>query len=245
MNATEEQTVLRLRALAEAAAPATNAPGNLAQQVLAQDARPRILRVKPALIAFAALATTGVVAATAVIGNGQYREWTQPSGAMAPTVAVSQVVLVEKDLAPQRGDVVLIELDNGQETFEALSRVVGLPGDSVSCPAEPDGTCRAVQVNGLPLRETWLQTPTEPFEKTEVDAGAAFLLGDARDQAVDSRLIGTQRLDSILGVVVARFVEGGRRQALPGAPRHELPEGGQPIDPANPVPPARAGSIAG
>lgn len=241
MNDTEEQTASALRSLAQRAATATTASPGMAQHVLTQRTTTRRRQVQVGVSALGLLTVAGLVAAASLTGNGDYREWTQPSGAMSPTVAVSQTVLVGKGLAPQRGDVVLLEAANGGETFEALSRVIGLPGDIVSCPAEPDGSCKAVIVSGQTLQEPWLQSQTAPFAQVVVPEGRVFLLGDARDQAVDSRVIGPQPVKAVLGVVVARFNDEGQREALPGAPSHELPEGGTPIDPANPVPPARTG----
>lgn len=53
-------------------------------------------------------------------------------------------------------------------------------------------------------------------------------------------MIGAQQLDAVFGVVVARIGEGGRRESLPGSPVRPLPGGEKPVDPANPVPPARS-----
>jgi len=239
VNSTEERTATVLRSLAQRAAPATTASPGLAQLVLTRVASPRRRQAKAGLSALGLLIVAGVAAAASLTGNGDYREWTQPSGAMSPTVAVSQTVLVGKQLAPQRGDVVLLEAANGGETSESLSRVIGLPGDTVSCPAEPDGTCKAVIVSGRALDEPWLRSETAPFAGVLVPQGHAYLLGDARDAASDSRLIGPQSLNAVLGVVVARFDDDGQRQAVPGTPPHALPEADKPIDPADPVPPAR------
>lgn len=235
MNDTEEQTANALRSLALRAAPATTAPPGMAQHVLTQAATPRRRQIQVGLSAVGLLTVAGVVAAASLGGNGDYLQWTQPSGAMSPTVAISQNVLVEKDMTPQRGDVVLLEAANGGQTFEALSRVIGLPGDTVSCPVAPDGACKAVVVSGQTLQETWLRSETAPFNQVAVPEGHVFVLGDARDQARDSRYIGPQPLAAVLGVVVARFNDGGQPEWLPGAPLHEIPEGGTPIDPANPV----------
>lgn len=240
MNSIEEQTAAELRTLARRATPATTAAPGLAQQVLVRAGRPRRRRARVVLGACGGLSVAGLVAAGSLSGNGDYRDWTEPSGAMAPTVAISQTVLVGKNLVPQRGNVVLLRAHNQGESFETLSRVVGLPGDVVSCPAGPDGRCQAVTVSGHRLNEFWLHVATAPFAAVAVPAGHAFLLSDARDNAVDSRSYGPQPLDEVLGVVVARVQENGQREALPGAPPHTLPEGGQPIDPANPVPPARS-----
>lgn len=140
MNDTEDLTASALRTLAQRAATATVAPPGIAQHVLSQTNATRRRRVQIGMSAVGLLTVAGLVAAASLTGNGDYREWTQPSGAMSPTVAVSQTVLVGKGLAPQRGDIVLLEATNGSERFETLSRVIGLPGDIVSCPAEPGST---------------------------------------------------------------------------------------------------------
>lgn len=236
MNATDEQTMVELTQLAAAAGPATKARPDLARQVLDRTTR-RALRPARGLSVLAALGITGALAAGALSDGGDYEQWIQPSGAMRPAVAVGQTVVLGKELVPQPGDVVLVTAASDDKTWESLGRVVGVAGDTVSCPAQPDGTCDAVVVSGQPLHEPWLEVPTEPFPSTTVGPDELFLLGDARDQANDSRFIGPSTLDAVRGVVVARVMPDGSRERLPGAPRRSLPDGTFP-DPADPVPPA-------
>jgi signal peptidase I len=244
MNSTEEQTAAQLRELVKLSAPATRARSSLAQDIVSlarvpQEGRRGLRRrTKVGISALAVAALAGSVAAVTLVGHGGYRKWIQPSAAMSPTVAVRQTVLVGKKLEPARGDVVLLEAVNKGARFEMLSRVVGLPGDTVSCPAEPDGTCKAVVVSGRVLQEPWLASRTAPFAPATVTPGHVFLLGDFREQAVDSRVFGLQRLDAVRGVVVARYNSAGLREPLPGTPPHELPDEYKNIDPAGPVPPA-------
>lgn len=249
MNSTEEQTAQQLRLLVQRAAPTITAHPQLAKQVLARaatvhrpwDPRHMRRRTKVGVSIIVAASLVGAVAAGSLVGRSDYQKWIQPSIAMNPTVKVSQTVLLGKQLTPGRGDVVLLEANDGRGTYELLSRVIGLPGDTVSCPAEADGTCKAVVVSGQARQEPWLTSRTEPFASVSVPANQLFLLGDARDAARDSRFIGPQRLDSVLGVVIARYNAKGEREALPGAPRHELPDEHQNIDPAGPVPPSGVG----
>lgn len=239
MNSTEEATSAELRALVDQAAPATTPPPGLARLVLDRKRRQRRTRVNRAATALGAATVAGILAAASLTGSGDYRDWTQPSGAMEPTVGISQVVTLNKTLAPQRGDVVALKADDGTgRAFEMLSRVIGLPGDTVECPATTDGSCEAVIVSGERLDEPWILAPTAPFPRTAVPEGRVFLLGDARDAARDSRYIGPQRLDAVFGVAVARATGSGPRQRIPGAPVHEIPERGDPVDPADPVPPS-------
>lgn len=251
MNATEQATAERLRALAAAAAPASTASPDLAEQVLARlrtdGTAPgrhgdRPSRRRRLLLAAGAAGLAATLAAAGYAGRGDHREWTQPSAAMAPTVQVGQQVVVGKRIEPARGDVVLVEAKDGPATFETLGRVVGLPGDTVSCPPGPDGLCTAVTVSGEPLREPWITSPTAPFAPVRVPGGSFFFLGDARDAANDSRLLGPQSLDAVLGVVVARVEPDGTLGRLPGTPAHPVPDGQRPVDPADPVPPARTAS---
>ena len=143
---------------------------------------------------------------------------------------------------PRRGDVVLITVRTAGQPFESLSRVVGLPGDVVSCPDVGTGRCEAVVVSGTELIEPWLTSATKPFAPVTVGAGRVFLLGDSRDAANDSRYIGTQRLADVKGAVVARVEPDGTLVRLPGTPHRPLPEGEDTVDPNDVVPPARSTS---
>ena len=240
MNATELRTADDLLALAAAAAPAVTAPAGLAGTVLARAgrgaARRRTVRWR-ALGAGAAIAVAGALAAATLPGRGDHFEWVQPSGAMLPTVGIGQTVLFTKDPQPVRhGDVVLLTYRDG---YDGVSRVVGLPGDTVACPDNGTGGCDAVTINGAALEEAWLDGSTAPFAPAGVGPGEVFVLGDARAAANDSRFVGPQRLSGIKGAAVGRL-EDGRLTRLPGAPSRPLPEGESIVDPADPVPPARS-----
>lgn len=190
-----------------------------------------------------ALALTGALAAAALPERGDYKKYEQPSGATAPTVAAGQQVVLRRDAVPERGDVVLFTVRTAGEAFESLSRVVGLPGDVVSCPEDGAGRCDAVVVSGKELDEPWLTAATEPFGPVTVGAGLVFLLGDSRDAANDSRYVGTQQLADVMGAVVARVEPDGTLVPLPSTPRRPLPEGEDIVDPSDVVPPAPARSV--
>lgn len=239
MNAIEARTADDLLALAATATPAIAARPRLAEEVLAR-ARRRQRRRRLAAVG-AAVAVTGALAASALPGRGDYFEWVQPSGAMVPTVAVGQTVVFEKNAEPLRGDVVLLAYRDGFDGFDAVSRVVGLPGDTVACPDNGTGRCDAVVVNGAPLDEPWLDEPTLPFAPVPVGSGQVFVLGDARANANDSRFVGPQRLSDVKGAAVGRVEDDGTLTRLPGTPDRSAPDGENHVDPADPVPPARVG----
>lgn len=240
MSAIEARTTEDLLALVTAAAPAVRAPEDLAETVLAQVDRDvpgrRTLR-RRGLLAASAVAVTAALAAATLPGRGDHFEWVQPSGAMAPTVAVGQTVVFVKEPGPVlHGDVVLLTYRDG---YDGMSRVVGLPGDTVACPTSSAGGCDAVTVNGTALSEPWVDGPTEPFAEVTVPPGEVFVLGDARAAANDSRFVGPQPLSAIKGAAVGR-VDGGELVRLPGTPSRPAPDGKNIVDPADPVPPATA-----
>lgn len=239
MNILDEQTADELRELVRAAAPAIAASAGIAALVMAQNRRRS--RSRRRLFAGAtALALTGALAAAALPGRGDFKRYEQPSGAMTPTIAVSQQVVLRKDAVPEHGDVVLITVRTADEPFESLSRVIGLPGDVVSCPDNGVGHCDAVVVSGVALDEPWLTSATEPFGPVTVAAGRVFLLGDARDAAYDSRYVGAQSLVDVRGAVVARVEPDGAFTRLPGTPQRALPGDKDIVDPRDVVPPARS-----
>ena len=224
----------QLRELAGRSAPAIVAPDGLAARVLTvRRSRSRWRRGR---------AVVGVVAvgAAALTGHGEYLRHFQPSSAMEPTVGAGQEVVLRRGAVPERGDVVLTLVRSPRESYETLSRVIGLPGEVVACPDDGTGRCAAVEVDGRALVEPYAAV-TEPFAAVRVPAGQAFLMGDDRGVANDSRQLGPQRLSDVRGAVVARVNADGALERLPGTPRRPLPEGSDVVDPAGPVPGSRVG----
>lgn len=232
-----DDTASRLRALATAAAPAVTARPALAGAVLRQ-ATGTSRRRRAIALAGGGLVIVAAVAAATLPGRGAYFTVIQPSENMVPTVEVGDAVVFGKDLIPTRGDVVQAHITHGGVEYDPIQRVVGVSGDTVECPAEVDGTCVGVLVNGAVLAESYLAEPTEPFQAQTVPLGQVFLLGDHRYVAVDSRQIGPTHLDQIIGVAV-RIVRDGEALAVPGAPIRPAPGGSDGVDPAEEVPPAQ------
>ncbi|MGH8776800.1 MAG: signal peptidase I [Jiangellaceae bacterium] len=167
---------------------------------------PRSLRV----LLLVALAALVVVAAYAWIG----RIYTVTTGSMRPTLEPGERVLVSRvgrdDV--RRGDVVVVDVRGtwaragSDDDPTVVKRVVGLPGESVAC-------CDArgrVTVDGEPLDEAYLSPGGvgAPFDMV-VPAGRLWLLGDDRDNSVDSRDHlgapggGSVQVEAVQGRVVA------------------------------------------
>lgn len=112
------------------------------------------------------------------------------SGSMETTLPTHSVFLswhlsyATGDPVPERGDIVLFNSDELGETL--VKRVVGLPGETI--------TFRNGQVliNGTALEETYLPVQGITYPRNEGDSfsvpdGCVFLLGDHRDDSLDSR----------------------------------------------------------
>jgi signal peptidase I len=161
------------------------------------------------------------------------------SGAMQPTLHIGDDVVASAfaywNGTPQRGDVVATHVW-GVDRAIYIKRVVGLPGDRIALshgvvylngmaiarrdlgPAD-DCDCEAeLFEETLPGGRSWRVLDREPdsdldeMPETTVPAGRYFLLGDDRDQSMDSRYpkFGTVARGDIVGRVDGMFVAGGR-----------------------------------
>lgn len=140
-----------------------------------------------------------------------------PSMSMQPLLDVGDRVVVSRlPHHVQRGDVVVFD---GSESFAGddaegmvfVKRVIGLPGDRVSC-CDQSG---ALTVNGERLAEVAYLYPGDSPSDVEFDIvvpeGRLWLMGDHRSQSVDSRDYlgapggGMVPVESVIGPVVARL----------------------------------------
>lgn len=104
---------------------------------------------------------------------------------MLPTLQNNEHLLVYKLGArfapPKRGQIIVFKFP-GDPRKDFVKRVIGLPGDTVEI------TGGKVLVNGEVLREPYiLEEPFNDFPKTQVPPGTVFVLGDNRNNSMDSR----------------------------------------------------------
>ncbi|MGW6222604.1 signal peptidase I [Streptomyces olivaceus] len=145
-----------------------------------------------------------------VWGAVVYRPYTVPTGSMTPTIAAGDRVLAERVSGSdvRRGDVVVFK-DAAWADAPMVKRVVAVGGDTVSC-------CQKgkLQVNGKVIDEPYLPagTPAEisDFQTVTVPEGRLFLLGDERDNSVDS----TAHLTDAAGGTVSRGAVDARVDAV-------------------------------
>jgi signal peptidase I len=145
-----------------------------------------------------------------------------PSESMEPTLFKGDRVLVTKIPYyfgdPKRGDVIVFEdpsptkeQDRGivggffhwlfeglgvqkPENEDFIKRVIGTPGDTVSAAKGK------VIVNGVAIQEPYLKEKTADFPETVVPEGSLFVMGDNRDDSLDSRFgLGFVPIDKVIG----------------------------------------------
>jgi len=177
-----------------------------------------------------AIVLVGALVASTLLRLFLVQVFVIPSRSMEDTLRIGDRVAVQKVQPYDRGDVVVFRddlewLGNPDRTrlawwAEALTfvglmpdesanhlvkRVVGLPGDRVTC----CGTDGRLSVNGVPVDETaylyvdpatnTMVKPSEfPFDVV-VPAGRLFVLGDHRDNSADSRCHLDEAVNGVAG----------------------------------------------
>lgn len=122
---------------------------------------------------------------------------------MNPTLQDGDYLLVSKQAytldEPERGEIIVFPV--GEEKKLYIKRVIGLPGDVITI---KNGQ---VYVNGTANGQDYtLDGYTSGYiDKLVVPDGEVFVLGDNRLNSIDSREIGTQKLDDVKGVAFVRL----------------------------------------
>jgi signal peptidase I len=137
------------------------------------------------LLSVSVLALAGGVITVFTTG----RAFTEPSTSMENTIRPGDVVITAHTTQIHRGDVI-VEHQTVPSPGTYLRRIIGLPGDHVSC-CDDRGR---ITVNRKPLDESYLyagDTPSEVRFKVTVPKEHLWLLGDHRRVSYDSRGLGS------------------------------------------------------
>jgi signal peptidase I len=140
-----------------------------------------------------------------ITGHGLYRV---PSSSMLPSIKPGQVLITRAGYyvtrPPQRGDVVTLFIP-AHEGQIWLQRIIGLPGETIAIDAGK------VMINGRPFEEAYVspENATADYSLSmatrTIPPGHYFMMGDNRDNSMDSRILDLTRREDVTGKVVAIF----------------------------------------
>ena len=128
-----------------------------------------------------------------------------PSGSMLPTLRIGDYLLVNKFVylfrPIRRGDIIVFKFPQ-DETRDFIKRVVGLPGETLEI------RDRQVFIDGKPLHEPYAVYSEPPLLGSPVPyhlgpmvipPGHLFMMGDNRDNSLDSRAWGLLEESKVVG----------------------------------------------
>ena len=113
------------------------------------------------------------------------------------TLTNQDVLLVNKNVEIERGDVVVFDMPYAK----LIKRVIAKEGDEVYCLEGSVYLKKAGENEFTLLVEDYAKDETLNLERTIVKEGSVLVLGDNRSNSQDSRYFGCISLDKINGVV--------------------------------------------
>ena len=112
---------------------------------------------------------------------------------MKPTLEGGEVMILNKNGSIDRFDVIVAQIEKDGQIEDIIKRVIALPGETISC---EDGI---VYVNDKKQEEDYSKGITHDFEKVELKDNEYFVMGDNREDSLDSRRIGPLNVEQIKG----------------------------------------------
>ena len=170
-----------------------------------------------------------VAVALAAAARAAVHIYSIPSRSMAPTLEPGDQIIVTRYFhsTPERGHVIVFRSPAGSDEL-IVKRVIGVPGDLV------DSRLGRVRIGGHTLPEAYVLRAAASGAITPqvIPADSYFVLGDNRDDSLDSRTWG----------VVPRAHVVGRARLVLWSSSHDLdePASAQAAHPEAPIPPQRA-----
>jgi signal peptidase I len=94
---------------------------------------------------------------------------------------------------PQRGDIVVTRFEGKQGFY--VKRLIGLPGETIEI---RNGD---VYIDGTIIDDNYAtEKPEEPLAPTKIPEDHIFVMGDNRNDSLDSRYLGTVPMKDVVGV---------------------------------------------
>jgi signal peptidase I len=162
-----------------------------------------------------------------LIGQHVVRAFFMNSSSMSPTILERDIVLVNKLAFPKRGEIALIKFGDNKPSSklthliddQLVKRIIATPGDTLEIRND------MVWVNGQKIEEPYAHykgvlhfsiANVAIYGPKLIPAGYYFIMGDNRNEGLDSRVLGLIREDQIGGTVTKifwswNFEEGGIR----------------------------------
>jgi len=142
----------------------------------------------------------GVVATIFFILPASIQNYKVVEDSMAPSIQQGDYICVSKIIyrfvSPQRGDVIVFRPQRPKWGAPFIKRVIALPGESVEI---RDGRIR---INGIGIDEPYVIQPARyVLPRLVVAPDGCFVLGDSRNNSVDSREGWTVPRQNIVGKV--------------------------------------------
>jgi signal peptidase I len=138
----------------------------------------------------------GVAVALAAAARAAVHIYWIPSGSMAPTLTPGDQIVVTRYIrsTPERGDVIVFRSPAGSDDL-IVKRVVGMPGDLV------DSRLGRVRIGGHTLPEPYVlrTAATGAIDPQVIPADSYYVLGDNRDDSLDSRTWGVVPRTHVVG----------------------------------------------
>lgn len=138
----------------------------------------------------------GIAVVLAMVVRAAVHIYAIPSASMAPTLVSGDQVVVTRYLLgqPHRGDVIVFRSPIAEDEL-MVKRIIGMPGDLV------DSRLGRVRVATHTLAEPYVarQAATGAIPAQIVPPDSYFVLGDNRDDSLDSRSWGVVPREAIVG----------------------------------------------
>lgn len=119
-----------------------------------------------------------------------------PSESMEPTLKKGDIVLIQKTKDVKHNDIILFDMEVKPYPMETYcKRVIALSGETIEMKNNE------VYLNGSMLKEDFIKEKIEYEHEDVVSENGVFVLGDNRNDSIDSVGFGSVPKDQIYGVV--------------------------------------------